>query len=41
VQAVRRTALLGLAQRRHPQTLRRLKWTNAVLETLSPRVLAS
>jgi hypothetical protein len=40
-QAVSDTDLLDLAQRSHPQTLRQLKWTNAMLKTLSPQVLAS
>jgi hypothetical protein len=40
-QATRTTALLELAQRCHPETLRQLKWTNAMLKTLSPQVLAS
>lgn len=39
--ATRTTALLELAQRCHPETLRQLKWTNAMLKTLSPQVLAS
>jgi hypothetical protein len=40
-QAVRDTGLLALAQRCHPQTLRQLKWTNAMLKTLSPQVLTT
>ncbi|MFC4857139.1 hypothetical protein [Actinophytocola glycyrrhizae] len=40
-QAVKDTGLLELAQRCHPQTLRQLKWTNAMLKALSPQVLAS
>ncbi|MEV7040698.1 hypothetical protein [Amycolatopsis sp. NPDC051061] len=30
----------GLAGRCHPQTLRQLKWANAMLKILSPQVLA-
>jgi hypothetical protein len=40
-QAVRSPDLLELAGRCHPQTLRQLKWTNAMLKILSPQVLAS
>lgn len=40
-QAVGDTELLELAQKSHPQTLRQLSWTNAMLKTLSPQVLAS
>lgn len=40
-QAVKDSGLLELAQRCHPQTLRQLKWTNAMLKTLSPQILAS
>jgi hypothetical protein len=40
-QAVKNTELLELAERCHPETLRQLKWTNAMLKTLSPQVLAS
>lgn len=40
-QGVKDTELLELAQSCHPQTLRQLKWTNAMLKTLSPQVLAS
>lgn len=40
-QAIKNTALLDLAQRCHPQTLRQMKWSNAMLKTLSPQVLAS
>jgi hypothetical protein len=40
-QAVKDTDLLELAQTCHPQTLRQLTWTNAMLKTLSPQVLAS
>ncbi|HEY7595656.1 MAG TPA: hypothetical protein VH969_21065 [Actinophytocola sp.] len=40
-QATKNPGLLELAQHCHPQTLRQLKWTNAMLKTLSPQVLAS
>ncbi|AXB47267.1 hypothetical protein [Amycolatopsis albispora] len=40
-QAVKDRDLLELAQRDHPQTLRQLKWSNAMLKTLSPQVLAT
>lgn len=40
-QATKHPAVLDLAQRCHPQTLRQLKWTNAMLKTLSPQILAS
>ncbi|WP_290056522.1 hypothetical protein [Amycolatopsis solani] len=40
-QAVKDTDLLALATRCHPQTLRQLKWTNAMLKILSPQILAS
>jgi hypothetical protein len=38
-QAVKDTDLLALTQRCHPQTLRQLKWSNAMLKTLSPQIL--
>jgi hypothetical protein len=40
-QALKDPDLLELAGRCHPQTLRQLKWTNAMLKVLSPQVLAS
>src|SRR3954469_12523489 len=40
-QAMKDPDLLELAGRCHPQTLRQLKWTNAMLKVLSPQVLAS
>jgi len=40
-QAVKNPRLLEVAQRCHPRTLRQLKWTNAMLKTLSPQILAS
>lgn len=33
--------LTALSARCHPETLRRLRWANAMLKTLSPQVLAS
>lgn len=40
-QAAKNTELLDVTRRCHPETLRQLKWTNAMLKTLSPQVLAS
>jgi hypothetical protein len=40
-QAVKDPELLSLAKRAHPQTLRQMRWTNAMLKTLSPQILAS
>jgi hypothetical protein len=40
-QAAKDTKLLELASRCHPQTLRQLKWTNAMLKVLSPQILTS
>ncbi|SFJ64194.1 hypothetical protein SAMN05421835_10767 [Amycolatopsis sacchari] len=40
-QAAKDGDLLALASRCHPQTLRQLKWTNAMLKQLSPQVLTS
>ncbi|QRP49671.1 hypothetical protein [Amycolatopsis sp. FDAARGOS 1241] len=40
-QAAKDTELLDLASRCHPQTLRQLKWTNAMLKILSPQILTS
>jgi hypothetical protein len=40
-QAVKDTDLLELAQRCHPHTLRQLTWSNSMLKTLSPQILAS
>lgn len=40
-QAVKDDDLLELAQRCHPRTLRQLTWSNAMLKTLSPQILAS
>jgi len=40
-QAVKDPDLLNLAQTCHPQTLRQMTWTNAMLKALSPQILAS
>lgn len=40
-QAAKDSGLLDLASRCHPQTLRQLKWTNAMLKVLSPQILTS
>ncbi|MGW4063094.1 hypothetical protein ACWEGE_32755 [Amycolatopsis sp. NPDC004747] len=40
-QAAKEAELLELASRCHPQTLRQLKWTNAMLKVLSPQILTS
>ena len=40
-QAAKDTGLLELASRCRPQTLRQLKWTNAMLKVLSPQILTS
>ncbi|HWD03314.1 MAG TPA: hypothetical protein VG674_12775 [Amycolatopsis sp.] len=40
-QAAKKSALVELAGRCHPQTLRQLKWTNAMLKILSPQILTS
>ncbi|WP_434449984.1 molybdopterin-dependent oxidoreductase [Lentzea sp. E54] len=40
-QAAKKTDLLALAERCHPETLRQLKWTNATLKVLSPQILVS
>jgi hypothetical protein len=40
-QAVKDGDLVELTERCHPETLRQLKWTNAMLKVLSPQVLAS
>lgn len=39
-QAAREPELLELAAQCHPRTLRQLRWTNAMLKTLSPQILA-
>ncbi|MET9875736.1 hypothetical protein ABZZ36_14080 [Actinacidiphila glaucinigra] len=40
-QATRDEALLDLATRCHPGTLRQMRWTNTMIKTLSPQALAS
>jgi hypothetical protein len=40
-QAAKDTGLLALTQRCHPQSLRQMRWANAMLKVLSPQVLAS
>lgn len=40
-QAVQAWDLLTLAQHCHPQTLRQLKWTNTMLKSMSPQILAA
>jgi hypothetical protein len=40
-QAVRDPVLLTLTERCHPQTLRQMRWANAMLKVLAPQVLAS
>jgi len=40
-QAVKDTDLVELTERCHPRTLRQMTWTNSMLKTLSPQVLAS
>ncbi|MEV7181721.1 hypothetical protein [Kitasatospora sp. NPDC093679] len=39
-QAAREDRLLGLATACHPQTLRQMRWTDTVIKTLSPQLLA-
>jgi hypothetical protein len=39
--AVRNPVLLTLTERCHPQTLRQMRWANAMLKVLAPQVLAS
>jgi hypothetical protein len=40
-QAAKDTELLTLTRRCHPQSLRQMRWANAMLKVLSPQVLAS
>lgn len=40
-QATKDVRLLGVAQRCHPQSLRQMRWANAMLKELSPQVLAT
>ena len=41
VQAAKDSRLLALTKRCHPQSLRQMRWANAMLKVLSPQVLAS
>jgi hypothetical protein len=40
-QAAKDSELLALTKRCHPQSLRQMRWANAMLKTLSPQILAS
>lgn len=40
-QGAKDTELLALTKECHPQSLRQMRWANAMLKTLSPQVLAS
>ncbi len=40
-QAAKDDELLALTTRCHPQSLRQMRWANAMLKTLSPQILAS
>jgi hypothetical protein len=40
-QALKDPAILTVASQCHPQTLRQLRWSNAMVKQLSPQVLAS
>lgn len=40
-QAIKDQDLLALTQHCHPQTLRQLRWSNAMLKSLAPQVLAT
>ena len=40
-QAAKDSELLALTRRCHPQSLRQMRWANAMLKVLSPQVLAS
>ena len=40
-QAIKNDELLAVTERCHPQTLRQMRWANAMLKELSPQVLAS
>ena len=40
-QATNDDKLLALASACHPQTLRQMRWTNAMIKTLSPQILSS
>jgi hypothetical protein len=40
-QAAKDEELLSLTSRCHPETLRQMRWANAMLKELSPQVLTS
>ena len=40
-QAAKDSELLALAKRCHPESLRQMRWANAMLKVLSPQILAS
>lgn len=40
-QAMKNTHLLHLAETCHPESLRQMRWANAMVKTLSPQVLAT
>jgi hypothetical protein len=40
-QAAKDAELLALAKRCHPESLRQMRWANAMLKVLSPQVLVS
>ncbi len=40
-QAVKNAELLAVTERCHPQTLRQMRWANAMLKELAPQALAS
>lgn len=40
-QAMKNTHLLELAEQCHPESLRQMRWANAMVKTLSPQVLAT
>lgn len=40
-QAVKDPELLALTKHCHPQTLRQMKWSNTMLKSMSPQILAS
>ena len=40
-QAAKDSELLALTKQCHPQSLRQMRWANAILKVLSPQVLAS
>jgi hypothetical protein len=40
-QAAKDDALLTMTSHRHPQTLRQMRWANAMLKELSPQTLTT